>query len=750
VATEGGPATYEDARLLDALRLHPTTTRLVPEDETDWATGVNSFTLPPSFRHAVNSMSFFSDIAEVRSPIASLLSKVLNSRCQARKYGTVAEKCLIENDAQRRRFDTLTRSKEWTDDPAKRPAALLASVANYHAIGAMRLEFKTVVLCSLLGNYPHCTTRLYGEARPMAYRLLLETDWFFQSLLHQCPFLVVWCLRDYLVHTLLDNSGLREQVRELMHFDRFTDLVQQAMVVARAFVMRDLPHAWSELGAAARANDELLCRCMFNRRNGQPRSVAPPCAHAQDERHGSWLRDLSAALFPFHEPMLAISYRKPDTSEISLLLSVEVRKASAAPLVPRPLAPGERLDAGGGEGDGADLDSSGDDDDDDDDDGAALVRRLGLATQEAARASQRKAAAAARKAESELTRSPHVYLTPTQFDCLGYLVDTASTGRLTDLVDAIAANGFGMSTDTATFIRKLLHAHRDGTVTRNERIKAIIALQRRDPHSYNLLQVGAELMRDKETRRAGVVGVMPAEALQAQVAACERRWGTPGAIEHSAASLHYCSICGTVYSNVHDAHAPHAKFYRYGLYNAVRDYTTGQVYCKRAKANHRGACRDTPLSSVCLLGVRYSFERKVYQLCVGCGDIMVPDTRSCHHDSASGGMLCCECSYVAKVDETKTDTTARFLEGLDRTCVCCNKRAVSPYLYPHGIVICHRHHSRFMMRKVSEAAPVSAEACREMAIAIHTHWRERCRQRAKPGDNKRMKARRQRDRGKRA
>ena len=726
---EGGPLAYAAARALDA-------------EGEEWEKGVNSFTLSAELKRAVDGASWLTDIANLKHVLTSLVSKTLNSRCQARKYGTVAEKCLFETDVQLARYEATLASKDWTADPKKRPPALLKQVQAHRQIAAVRRSFKEVVLCALLGNYPHSTLRVHPrEIRQRLYSLLLEGDAWFQALLHQCPTLVVWCVRDYLVHALLDDRGLREQIEGVMQLAKFQALVEQAMVSVRTYILQNIPYSWSSLcRESAPGNVGFTCRCMCGRRNGQPKSSVPKCVFAGV----TWLADVTELLHALHEPMLAIAYRKPDTSELSFLLGIEVRKA--APLVQRPgYAPTSTQMP-------SDYDS--DDDDDDGDSphqvGHRLIRSLGLREHVQRMVKQRNDDDVARQRDDATSTRSLAYLTPVQFECLCFLVSRANT--LLDLVTEVSRNEFGMHPESASYILRLLQSHRTGSVTKHDRVKAVVALQRRDPHSYNLLQVGAELLRDRDSRRARVVGDLPREAYEAQLAAAQAKWSTPGAVEETSVCLVACGVCGTVYSNVHDAHTLHHTFYRYGLFNVVRDYETGQVFCRRNKVNHKGSCRDAPLLKINLLGIRYSFERRVYQLCVRCGDIMVPDRRSCADASEFGGMICCDCTEAQTALRNLHSHTDRFLERCSRTCVCCNKRTPSQaatFLFPFNVVVCLRHMSNFLRNAVTQANPPSKAACVQAIVQVHTSWRERCRKRAQPQDNRRMKAARQRDRGRR-
>jgi hypothetical protein len=799
-------SSYAAALVVDAYRHFPTASahRQMPLAHADWASGVNSFTLPMELTHAVRATSFFSDIADVKDPLTSLVSKVLNSRCQARKYGTVAEKALMATPEQMARYDNIQqllrarqqllsdadattararkRKHTATTSDAAASSALTGSAQHQHRfveeicqIGPRRRTIQRLVLCSLLGNYPHCASRVTGPARNVLYALLedapVRASAWFQSLLHQCPELVVWCVRDFMVHTLLDDPALCEQVDSMMRFEQFEALVQTAMSDIRTYVCQNLPYDWSQMRRAADAVllDEqaarTICACHANQRN-QPSarrahlvkarpasSPRPTCLWADSV----WLDDMRRLLHPHHEAMLAISYRKPDVSELTFLLGIEVRQR--APLVPRPLSDEERATQQQKQDAQRQIDEEEADDE--------LFHRLGrvhgkdmLHRIEQLRQQQREQR---EQDAQDAVITSNAYLTPAQLTGLSFLVDDPShvVRNLTDLIERLRLlGGFGLSDTSAQAIITLLAHHRNGTATKQDRLRRLQHLQRTDPHAYNLLQVGADLLKERETRRARIVGVLPLEALQSQIRAAERKWGTQGAIEQRSVCLHVCLICNKVHSNVRDPNSQFQRFYRFGLRGAACDYDTGEMYCEGRRVTRRGCCSDQPLAVICLLGLRYSFGKKVYQLCVGCSDVMVPDTTrgACIDDHELGGLLCCACS-----DERRKSKDARpdsaVLEQLHRRCACCSVPTMSlhtTFVYPHGICVCNKHHTRFMDARVEEAiaaAPegsVNADFVRGVIQKVYLANKERKRKRAQPAANKRMRRQRQRDRQKRA
>jgi hypothetical protein len=256
-----------------------------------------------------------------------LLSKVLNCRCQGRKYGAVAEKQLFPTPSETQRYERLVADP---GDPVGR--RFVQSYQRYHV---HQFQFQQVVLCGLLGGYEHCdpASRPDGPTRDRLYELMHAQShaarvWM-QSLLHGCPALVVWCVRDYLVHALRDNPALLSQVGELMLFDRFQVLVGQAMSTVRRYVQQNLPHAWSVMSQHAPPSQ--LCRCMDDPPNtpkGQPKPPRTPCMHEGVR----WFDEVTTLLLPYHQALLDNAYRKPDSGILSFLVGKEVR--TRAPLVP--------------------------------------------------------------------------------------------------------------------------------------------------------------------------------------------------------------------------------------------------------------------------------------------------------------------------------------------------------------------------------------------------------------------------------
>lgn len=708
---------YACARLLDALRHLPAAQRLASAADARWGRVASAFSIDPGLTHAVGRISFFSDIADVRDPLASLLSKVLNSRCQSRKYGTVADKALFAGAAA-------------TDARA----------------GARRAILRHALLAALLGNLPTASSFVQGtEARSALYDLLEGplADSFLQSVLHGCPAAAVWAVRELLVHLLVDQPALLDIVSSAIHFERFRELTAAAMAVVRRYLSVHLTRAWSALGQAARLTEPVHCTCLCSRRN---RQVAPAqrCLHTSPARAGGWLLELAQQLQPFHEPMLNIAYRKPDTSALTFLTGVDVRER--APLVPIP-GPPEAPSGAATEPEPADEEEEID----------ALMASMSVQVdarallQSCAEArARREAAARAEQADGAVLANAERYLSRAHLDCVSALA--AEAPSLEELLASYRfhAGELGMSVQVIEDMLALLAHHRNGTQTKQQRVRACVALQRLHPHAYNVLQLSVEFMREHRRRDPRVVGVLPREAMARQVAELERRWGTPGAVEATAACLHACQVCGKVHSNVRDPRSSYQRYYRHGLRDALKDYETGLVYCRRGKVSFRGACRDVPLAAIPLIGLRVALGDRCYQLCVRCACIMVPDREACDADPEAGGaLLCCACTADARKQAVQEAPEERLARELDRSCAFCGRTASHPYLYPHGVVLCGRHHTPRVAREVEEAAPADAAASRHAVESAARRLDDARRARAQPQADRQRAAQRRRDRERR-
>jgi len=793
---------------------------------TDGDTCVDS--LPRAWFNAVENLSYFSDIADVHDPIVAILAKCLPTRCQARKYGVVTEKFTLEGPKEHDRFRKLQDMLQRALEPQRKRKRNKAGIGErpedvrfmqaFRAVSGRRHELLRIVLCSLLALYPHCdpATRPSERTQRMLRVLFLERPSlaFFQAILHNCAPLIVWSLREFITYVLRHHPALLACVGSRIRFDKFEMHTRRAMRQIRSYLDCHLPYKWSWLGrhayACLKPHSFVFCTCKYrqpNRKKGQPRTDRPACQYAH-----LWTTALKLRLQPYHHDILNHAYRKSDSggsaATLSFLLGKEVR--DRAPLVPLPTESEETAPE-------MEMDS----DDAEDEDYRASCRDLlqtyphdkGLEwnhnlskeyKKTAVPLKLREAAQSVASSEDARVRARvFMYVRPCQFERLSTLVDAvhaavpASDDAIVHLVRCLGPLGVdGVEQEQMLY---LLRVHRTGTITKLRRLKCVERLQLQHPHAYNLLQIGAELLRHKETRSEYIVGYLSAEQARAQVEALQRRCETMFTVDHVAGArqaadneqaarkkgrmdlaeelkqlqttyrareehtravfrqtpcilpsntvLRVCDICKAVYSNLHDPNPLFQRFYRFGLRDAVCSLSDGEVYCSRNRINHRGRCADVPLQRIPLLGVRYLFDRKPYQICVECGDLMIPDAEACKTDAKRGnGMLCCDCSKTFETPEAQLEEQIRrWRASLRPMCACCNSQHVSDtgmYLYPHGVWVCGTHHRAGMVEHMERIQPVDQTACIASIYVYHQRKRRECEERNKPQMERAKKRRR--------
>ena len=795
---------YALLRLCDALMETPDTGATTRLDDAEWHLGINSYTLD-TVHDAINNISFFSDIAMVKDPMTALLSKVLNSRCQGRKYGTVAEQDLLPTPLQTKRYETIQAI--WhamsEESPPTKPTDQreIKFVEDYRAIHTRRQTFRQILLCSLLGNYPHCTTRItHPHARRMLYQLVSpssDTLPFFQSMLHaDKAMLVVWCVRDFLVHCILDDPAMQHQVGELIHFKSLHRLTDRAMGVARAYMEDSLAIPSSSLCQALRpaapAALPQMCECLTKKKK------SGPCLY----KDISWLRDTTVLLAPFHGQMLDIQFHKPKIDAVQWLVSKEAR--TTAPLVPRRLSQ-EEEDAKERAANRYDSDQERDEDEF----SADVLNKLGT-TMRLANGGRfiakllnlRDCVRKEKEADAidkSVSNNPHVYVTPVQCQALHKLL-VIYDRDLCKIVESWRDLHFGVEGEEIDYILTLLDYHRSSDVAKSIRKHMLVELSQRAPHAYNLLQVTAEFIKQQgpDGDEGRVVGYFSIETVRAQVAASHKK--VVGMLQHlqrckesairklkdgcgalditdalkecqdemdriaadadsrghalvekAAVSLHFCPICSTIYSNVRMKYNPLvSKYYRYGLRRATLKYGgTGGTYCNNNVVNHKGSCHQQLLQSVNLLGLRYAFGKRVYQLCVRCADIMSPQGEPVYCED---GMLCCQCAREQKTAQ-EVDPAEAFVTGLDRRCVCCATITTtneSTFLYPFGLCLCRHHGKPYITRHVLSKEWKDKNDLKQGIAKYFCEVKLRKQRRAQPGNTRIMKAARQRHRNQKA
>jgi hypothetical protein len=268
---------------------------------------------------------------------------------------------------------------------------------------------------------------------------------------------------------------------------------------------------------------------------------------------------------------------------------------------------------------------------------------------------------------------------------------------------------FGIHEGMLTNIRQIIHDFQEGSLTEDQQVRMLKELRGMDRHAYNLLHLSSELVR--EVQNFAYLRVLPYHYWQYQIEAIQERYGGVAGsnkILESALFFRFCKVCDKVYSLMRDFHSVYKNNYKYGFRDAVVDYSTMEVYCKRKKHNHRGSCDAQPLAKIPLLGHLLLFNGKCIILCPQkrCGMPMVLDPMLSLYNER--GPACIDCTAVLCAN---TNTMIE-IPSHEMRCVKCMgplPRPQNTFLYPHGVVLCRKHNLKGMSKFIRKKNPQNSE-----------------------------------------
>ena len=166
-------------------------------------------------------------------------------------------------------------------------------------------QLRQLILGSLLGNYDHCDPRCrpVGRARVILYEVILDpTHPILLRWIDTVPFLLFNAIRDYMIHTILNDPALLESLSSLIQFDRFHSIVNQTMDPIRHYFRSML----------------LISRSAL--RLSLERDLDSPL---QQLCHQRVQTDLNRILAVNQSEMLKISYRRPALHSDQLILGLQ-------------------------------------------------------------------------------------------------------------------------------------------------------------------------------------------------------------------------------------------------------------------------------------------------------------------------------------------------------------------------------------------------------------------------------------------
>jgi hypothetical protein len=251
------------AQLLDSVRHFDEQQRLAPSSECRFELLCNELTLSvnPLHIHALD-LSFFTPLVQTDVPLRYLLSKVINQKCQGRKFAGVALRSICDDNRVARQLQEL-------------------------------------MLCSLLGNYSASepVSRPGVTARSQLFELLRDPRCKWLTLLlkqTKLPSVVIYALREQVVFSVEEHPVVWEQIEPLVQFVKFKEIVRAAMAVLRDYVARMLQEPGSALHDAT----------------------------YRDKPNLRWSQEVAFLMQPFDTAILKITYRRPKQCFHQFLLSV--------------------------------------------------------------------------------------------------------------------------------------------------------------------------------------------------------------------------------------------------------------------------------------------------------------------------------------------------------------------------------------------------------------------------------------------
>jgi hypothetical protein len=402
------------------------------------------------------------------------------------------------------------------------------------------VQIRQLILCSFLGNYSHCeaASRPMGEVRDFLYSrmfnpLLIDVDivdWFYKFF-KQCSHVIVFALRDYLVFAIRDDPSMHEHFSSLINFDNgqdsFAAVTTAAMNAVRQFLSQNMGLLQS--------------------------SDTSPQLFIQ----------LNSLIAPFHERILKLSYKRMNASILPNL--VAARKDLPMKQIPGVVVPSalkEEEEVVEDDILGLDLNVG----------GASIS--LGDLLEE----------------DSEAVIEPvfdiQSYISDVQLDALTHLVRRVvhlPNGGLMRCISFFIF--FGSDVNSVRYLYRVLKDIHEGNVSHKEELMLFKKLFKKDPHTYTLLQVTAELI--KEAQSIGIAATLPLHYWYNQLDAARSRFGLEQTTYVVTNTMYFCfcTVCDTVYSLVSEFQSVYKQQYLFGLRSAVVGSKHTYTPCHAASLN---------------------------------------------------------------------------------------------------------------------------------------------------------------------
>lgn len=587
--------------------------------------------------------------------LCHLFSKVLNTRCQTRKFPVV-----------------LLRYMQGSKNTHK--------------------AIKLLVALSLLGNYPKVHKRPLGTARPMIYHYFCDQEHpFFIALAKQCSLLIENSMREFLIYSVDMHPWLKKQLTPLMNLEQFTSVVRDATDAVRMYFDMFLAEPSSALSFTLREQ------------------------HPQAQARVLW--DLNGLLHPSHVSILKISYKRPNLNPSSFVTAN--RKHFPMLTIPTQAELDEaKLEAQTDEQLAEWIvEQMLKDDVEDEEDPYTATDQMRLPDQQMGLQTVLQEIQNEGKTELNQSELPFWKLIKQPvYDALRAVVQRekpTETGAYQRCLEWL--KWFGVSEEAIDYTKTVIRHYEEATMSVAKLKFGFTRLQRYEPYAYTLLQLVAELIKQAERHFRWYQ--LPQHYTKAQInALCSRFEVTEQnrILLQSNLSLVFCEICGTEYSlirvfvNKNTGKKVYNQYYRCGFRDVVVDYRTNEMYCNRKKCNVNGKCGEKPLTQFPILGRALWKDGKCFMICgqPKCGLKMEYDPTQCIINQY--GAACSDCTQKYKENPVAYDklVTKYTDPNIDRRCFKCNNKLEQKHnihlLPAEGMYLCKWHVNSWLMHQIEE------------------------------------------------
>jgi hypothetical protein len=680
---------------------------------------INNVTIPDLSNH-IYSLSYRRSLSTQRSKLCYLLSKVLNEKCQARKFSSVFLDCYEPKHNIAKYIKSIVLcgllGAYPTSDPSTRPCA-----------DVRRKLYDLISNCNYQQQQPAQLPPLTGgatqprrktQAKPIKCCSVCMADhahggpqaenWFL-FLLSAGGIVVLYCIREYIHFMLQSNPCLLGRIRKKINFDKTLPMTVEAMNEIRKYFNSNLVNPFSDMYKFT--DDVMSGKRVFN-----PNDIAesPPPT--------SWFYQLSCLMYPFQRNMLSISHQRLNkTMQESLLTACT--KLNMVPLESRIKDLGQHpgvdnnnnsihvpLGSSNEQKDDSTMVSSAVDD--------IVMQQMHINLDPRwSKTTQEKNTEQLEGYDSvikEHRKMIGLCLTPKQEEAIRTILEYTMKNESTDSIYNISKFlcVFGVAKETKQFISRVITKRKGNEISDEKLRKCLVILRERSPHAYNILQSAAYLSHNFVS--FSVICTLPAYIIKNQVLAIQSRFGSymteSKYVPETACCMYYCSICHTVYSIVRDFVYGSKQSYEYGTLHASVDHKTGYMYCRNKFRDTKGSCESTPLTCINILGLFMRIKDQSILLCPQdmCGVPMVYSNQCMWTER---GPCCSKCTIKKSTDVSVKISTASSLLGwhfdkLDSfsfpTCAICDcvlGGLGKMFWYPHSIIVCCFHTSQSIHNK---------------------------------------------------